>query len=419
MGSKISKQKKIFSLLNNKYGNKWDSIETETNTGNIPLPYADKFSDGYSSQLLNKVYNFYKSIIQGLNSGLITLDLHGEITFINQTAAKMLDYSREELLSRNIKDVFYSDEASQKCLRAIFIPHKHINDREINFQKKKGTSIVVGLSSSQIHDDNNNFDGIILLFRDLSEIRHLKSQVERMERLALLGELATGIAHEVRNPLAGIKTSAQILQEGIIDQNVQKNIVERIVREVDKANNLLKEFFNFAKPNKPNLKFHDIELLIGGVHLLLSPQLKKKRINFLTDFDNEIPKVYVDETQLEQVFLNIFLNGIEAMPDGGDLKVSTSSKKFNILETRADNEDDDKNHLNFVVVEVSDTGIGIPKKNLEKIFNPFYSTKSNGLGLGLSISSRLVDENGGNIDVSSEVGKGTVFRIALPAFIHH
>ncbi len=419
MCSKISKQKKIFSLLNNKYGNKWDGIESEPNMGNIPLPYADKFSSGYSAQLLNKVYNFYKSIIQGLNSGLITLDLHGEITFINQTAAKMLEYNREELLGRNIKDIFCDDEASQKCLQAIFIPHKNINDREINFQKKKGSSIVVGLSSSQIHDDNNNFDGIILLFRDLSEIRHLKSQVERMERLVLLGELAAGIAHEVRNPLAGIKTSAQILQEGIIGEDVQKDIVERIVREVDKANNLLKEFFNFAKPNKPNLKFHDIELLIGGVHLLLSPQLKKKRINFLTDFDDEMPKVYVDETQLEQVFLNIFLNGIEAMPEGGDLKVSTKSKKFNILETSADNKGDDENHLNFVVVEISDTGIGIPKKNLEKIFNPFYSTKSNGLGLGLSISSRLVDENGGNIDVRSEVGKGTVFRIALPAFIHH
>ncbi len=419
MGSKISKQKKIFSLLNNKYSNKWDNIKTETNKENIPLPYADKFSDGYSSQLLNKVYNFYKSIIQGLNSGLITLDLHGEITFINQTAAKMLEYRREELLGRNIKDVFCSDEASQRCLQTVFIPHKRITDREINFQKKKGTSIVVGLSSSQIHDDNNNFDGIILLFRDLSEIRHLKSQVERMERLALLGELAAGIAHEVRNPLAGIKTSAQILQEGIIDENVQKDIVERIVKEVDKANNLLKEFFNFAKPNKPNLKFHDIELLIEGVHLLLSPQLKKKRINFLTNFDNGIPKIYVDETQLEQVFLNIFLNGIEAMPEGGDLKVSIGSKKFNILETHADNEGDDKNQLNFVVVEISDTGIGIPQRNLEKIFNPFYSTKSNGLGLGLSISSRLVDENGGNIDVSSEVGKGTEFRIALPAFIHH
>jgi PAS domain S-box-containing protein len=417
MGSKISKQKQIFSLLHNKYGNLWGNSATEVD--DLQISKSEKFSHGYSSHLINKVYNFYKSIIQSLNSGLIALDLGGEITFINQMAAQMLDYSKEELLGKNIKEIFSKDDASQKCMRAIFIPHKHIDDREVNLKKQNGTIISVGLSSSQIHDENNNFDGIIILFRDLTEIQHLKSQVERMDRLALMGELAAGIAHEVRNPLAGIRASAQLLQEGVKNEKFQKDIVERIIREVDKANKLLKEFFKFAKPSKPNLKFHDIEILIEDVHLLLSPQMKRQKVQFNMNMGEHIPKVFVDETQLEQVFMNIFLNAIEAMPEGGSINISTCCKKFDIMGKKVDIEKEPNNQLNFVIVEISDTGVGIAQDNIEKIFNPFYSSKPTGLGLGLSISSRLVDENGGNIDVSSKIGKGTTFKIALPAFIHH
>lgn len=417
MGSKISKQKQIFSLLQDKYGNLWNNSDTEVN--DLQISKSEKFSDGYSSHLINKVYNFYKSIIQSLNSGLIALDLEGEITFINQMAAQMLDYSKEELLGKNIKEIFGKDDASKKCIRAIFIPHKHIDDREISLKKKNGTIISVGLSSSQIHDENNNFDGIIILFRDLTEIQHLKSQVERMDRLALMGELAAGIAHEVRNPLAGIRASAQLLQEGVKNEKFQKDIVERIIREVDKANKLLKEFFKFAKPSKPNLRFHDIEILIEGVHLLLSPEMKRQKVQFHMNMGANIPKVFVDETQLEQVFMNILLNAIEAMPEGGSINILTSCKKFDIMGKKLDIEEEPNNQLNFVIVEISDTGVGIAEDNLEKIFNPFYSSKPTGLGLGLSISSRLVDENGGNIDVSSKIGKGTSFKIALPAFIHH
>jgi len=417
MGSKISKQKQMFSMLNQKFSGLWnESILKDSKPIDTP---ENNFSDNYSSLLLNKVYNFYKSLIQNLNSGLITSDLNGEITFVNTTAATMLSYEREELLGKNIKDIFAKDKESQDCQRAVFLPQKRINDKEVNFILKNGTVMVVGLSSSPIHDENNNFDGIILLFRDLTEIRHLKVQVERMERLALLGELSAGIAHEIRNPLAGIRAAAQLLQESNNQDDFQHQIIERIIREVDKANRLLKEFFKFAKPSKPNLKFHDIELIIDGVYLLLFPQLRKRNIEFVTNFGEEVSQVYVDDTQIEQVLINLFLNAIDAMPEGGRLMIKTYKKNINILDRKITSYEFDHNQLSYSMLEISDSGPGISAQNLDKIFNPFFTTKPSGLGLGLPICSRLMGENGGNLDVESKVGYGTKITLALPAFIHH
>jgi len=240
-----------------------------------------------------------------------------------------------------------------------------------------------------------------------------------MERLALLGELSAGIAHEIRNPLAGIRAAAQLLQENNNQDDFQNQIIERIIREVDKANKLLKEFFKFAKPSKPNLKFHDLELLIDGVYLLLSPQLRKKNIEFVTNFGEEVSQVYVDDTQIEQVLINLFLNSIDAMPEGGRLAVSTYKRNINILDPKMTNYDLDNNQLYYSLIEIADTGSGISPQNLEKIFNPFFTTKPSGLGLGLPICSRLVGENGGNLDVDSKAGHGTKITLALPAFVHH
>ncbi|HFE65209.1 MAG TPA: hypothetical protein ENK14_12470, partial [Caldithrix sp.] len=269
-----------------------------------------------------------------------------------------------------------------------------------------------------IHDENNKFDGVVLLFRDLTEVRHLKMQVERMERLALLGELSAGIAHEIRNPLAGIKAGAQILEDSFGADDFRYQIVERIVREVDKANRLLKEFFKFARPTKPKFKFHDVEMIIDGVYLLLAPKMQKRNIQFIPDFGTEVPQVYIDETQFEQVILNLFLNSIDAMQAGGKLKVSTFKKRLRVLDKEKEKLDVPNNDLNYVLVEISDTGSGISKENIGKIFNPFFTTKADGIGLGLSICSRLMEENGGKIDVVSEIDKGTTFILALPAFIH-
>lgn len=417
MNSKLERQKQIFTLLNSRFSNLLDeSTIAQADSGD----FMDKSENhGFDIQLIDKVYNFYRSIIQNINSGLITLDLDGEITFANRTAGDLLGYDVKDLLGSYITDLFPEDKEIRRFLKLLFLPNKRIDEREIEFRKKDGSSIIVGISASPIHDENNKYDGVILLFRDLTEVRNLKMQVEKMERLALLGELSAGIAHEIRNPLAGIKAAAQILEDSYGTDDFRYQIIVRIIREVDKANRLLKEFFKFARPTRPKLNFHDIEMIIDGVYLLLAPKMQKRGIQFQADFGGNVPQVYVDETQIEQVILNLFLNAIDSMTGGGVLKVSTFRKKLTLLEEERSKLNIDDSELEYVLVEISDTGEGIPKDNLGKIFNPFFTTKTEGVGLGLSICNRLVNENGGKIDVASEVGKGTTFILALPTFLHH
>ncbi|MFZ0391611.1 MAG: ATP-binding protein, partial [Calditrichia bacterium] len=324
-----------------------------------------------------------------------------------------------ELQGMKINEIFFNDEESEKCLRTLLIPGKRMDEKEIKFRQKNGKSLIVGLSSSPIHDENNQFDGIVLLFRDLTEVRHLKHQIERMERLALLGELSAGIAHEVRNPLAGIKVAAQVLEESYGGSEFQLQMVERIVREVDKANRLLKEFFKFARPTKPKLAFHDVEMIIDGVYLLLAPKLKKRNIQFVTEFGDDVPQAFVDETQLEQIILNLFLNAADAMPEGGNLKVSTMRRKLKLLDDERERMKSGNDDFSYVIIKISDNGKGIPAETQPKVFNPFFTTKTDGLGLGLSICSRLIEENSGKIDFASQQGKGTTFVLALPAFTHN
>jgi len=167
------------------------------------------------------------------------------------------------------------------------------------------------------------------------------------------------------------------------------------------------------------LRFHDIEMIIDGVYLLLAPKLKKRNIQFVANFSDDVPQVYVDETQLEQVILNIFLNAIDAMPGGGTLKVSTFRKILQLHEKEKERLKVEADVFNYVIVEISDTGTGIEPEKIDKIFNPFFTTKPDGVGLGLSICCRLIEENGGKINVTSQPGKGTTFLLGLPAFTHH
>ena len=414
MTSKLHKQKQIFSMLNSR------ALPIIEQPSQGPQTPSRKPTSGLGPQtiLLHQVYHFHKNIIQNLNAGLFTLDLSGEITFANKGAAELLQYEVPELLGRNITQLFSNAQHANRVLELCSLPGKKIDEWETRFFCKDGREIVVELNASHLVDNNNNFEGIVMLFRDVTEVYHLRTQVARMERLALLGELSAGIAHEIRNPLAGIKAATQVLEELSELDTGQAQLVQRIIREVDKANGLLKEFFKFARPAKPKLGFFSIDAIIDSVYLLLAPRLRKQNIQFTEKFQDNVPKVYVDETQIEQVLLNLFLNAIDSMEAGGQLSVTTATKQVTLLEEQQAKLARSDQELYYVVIKVSDTGSGIPPDQLEKIFNPFFTTKQEGVGLGLSICSRLIEENRGKIEVFSEPGKGTTFVIALPTFVH-
>lgn len=386
-----------------------DERETRTFQLKADIVYKEKYDlllKRYDE--LETVYEFQKSIIQKMGSGLFTVDMNGLITFANKASLKTLGYNYDEVKGKDIKDFFVDIKEGEEVISKILKDHIIFESYETYWTSKKGEPAPIGFSTSYIKmDSHENSEGVLFLFRNITQVNNLRRQIERMDRLATLGELSAGIAHEIRNPLAGIKTSAQVLEESFSPGDFRSQLVSRIVKEIDRSNELLKKFFNFAKPSKPKQEFQNIEMIIDGVYLLLASRLRKKNILFKTDFADSIPQVYIDSSQIEQVILNVFLNAVEAIINGGEIHVKISIAKNIKLK-------EDSALSNAVCIEISDDGVGIPDDKLEKVFNPFFTTKSDGVGLGLSISSRLLEENGGKIELESKEGSGTIFKIYLP-----
>jgi two-component system NtrC family sensor kinase len=231
--------------------------------------------------------------------------------------------------------------------------------------------------------------------------------VQRADRMASIGELASGIAHEIRNPLAGIQGAIQILAEGFPKEDPRKQVTDEIQKQIYKLERLVKDLLNYTKPVPANYLPTDINQLVDKVlSFFITQRGRSEDFKIEKNFFSSLPKTMVDPSSMEQAFLNIILNAQKAMPEGGTFTVSTLA-----LPQRKD----DGKEAREVQIIFEDTGVGIPRENMPKIFNPFFSTRPDGTGLGLSITKNIVEQNGGKVEVQSQVHVGTKFIITLPA----
>ncbi len=233
------------------------------------------------------------------------------------------------------------------------------------------------------------------------DLKRSKSYMRRADRLASLGTLTAGLAHEIRNPLVAIKTFTQLLPERLNDEEFLNKFLGIASGEVDRIALLINELLEFAKPSEPKLELENITTILDGMILLISTEAKKKQINVIKNYALDLPPIQIDREQIKQVFLNILLNAIEATPEDGSITVKTRS----FMKPGGEP---------YIQIEFTDTGCGIPPEKLEEIFNPFFTTKSAGSGLGLSISHQIVEDHKGYIHVESELTKGSSFFINLP-----
>ncbi|UCF78294.1 MAG: HAMP domain-containing protein [Candidatus Eiseniibacteriota bacterium] len=232
--------------------------------------------------------------------------------------------------------------------------------------------------------------------------RYHAEQMEKAERLASLGQLAAGLAHEIKNPLAGISGAIHIIADEIREDDPKREIFDEMLVQVERLGNTVRDLLDFARPPRPELKLSGINDIVSSTLSLLMPQMKGQNIGVVSRFSAHIPSAMVDEKQIQQVFLNLMLNAIQAMPDGGTLEIATH------LEARP------PHRKPFVRVDLTDTGHGVDKEILGQIFDPFFTTKHKGTGLGLSIAQRIVKEHGGIIDVKSTPGQGSSFSVFIP-----
>jgi signal transduction histidine kinase len=241
-------------------------------------------------------------------------------------------------------------------------------------------------------------DSFNYMTEKLREVRDLQHRIHQSEKLALLGELAMGVAHEVRNPLGAIKTCGQFLEEKLGHEDKRAKFTQLIIREADRLDQLVSRLLNFARPAERQLQYEDINELLDNAITLAVLKINGPRIAVKKNFCDGLPQLFIDAKRLSQAFLNILLNAIDAMPGSGILTLSTAVEE----EPRK------------VVITITDTGEGIPQESLDKIFYPYFTTRPRGTGLGLAIVQQIIAEHNGSIDVKSMVGEGTIITIALP-----
>jgi two-component system sensor histidine kinase PilS (NtrC family) len=248
-----------------------------------------------------------------------------------------------------------------------------------------------------------NEKGFILIFQDVTEIKKIEEEMKKVEGLAIIGELAAGVAHEIRNPMASISGSIQMLAEGLEKDNVNRQLMDIVSREINRLNHLVNDFLLFARPKKANLQEFDLnQLILESLELFQNSQHWTKKTNLVTDFRHDI-RLESDPEQIKQVLWNLFLNAQEAMPDGGSLHVA--------IELNADETYTDHKRVKIVV---RDTGNGFDEKALSQIFTPFFTTKEGGSGLGLATVKRIVEGLKGEVSGSNHPEGGARIIILLP-----
>jgi two-component system sensor histidine kinase PilS (NtrC family) len=349
----------------------------------------------------SQLEQLYKHIVQNVPSGLVTVDGNGRVTSFNHTAEEITGYRFEEIYQQSVGDIFPGILDLSRS--AGWSPDQ--GWEKLRFSKKEGSSLTLGFSASPLKDSEGQEIGSILIFQDLTQLREMEEELKRRERLAALGSLAAGMAHEIRNPLASISGSIEIMKEELGDSASHNQLMNIVLREVACLNSLVADFLLFARPAPPG---KEVINLNEGVEEILkmfgnSPDCHAG-IRIQKHFQDSVT-LRADAQQIKQVFWNLLINAAQAMPEGGDLTVEIR-RRLPIL--------DHPDQPPQCEITVSDTGTGIAESEIGKIFDPFFTTKENGTGLGLSIVHRIVENYGGKVWVRSQVGRGTTFTIYLP-----
>ncbi|HAR34722.1 MAG TPA: histidine kinase, partial [Desulfobacter sp.] len=333
---------------------------------------------------LEQVMAFSDNVVQNMPSGLITLDTNFNVTSANRAAEKILG---------KIPEKAYPQMAA---MAAKITGSGGVASGEVALNPKEQGELRLDMTVSAIPADEDQIQGFVLLFRDLTQIRDLKKQVETNRRLAAIGKLAAGVAHEIRNPLSSIKGFATYFSRQYENEPEDVEIAKIMVQEVERMNRSITQLLEFAKPMAVEIKQTRIEPLIRHSLKLVSHDLEKKKIRVETDIRTRRETIHTDPERICQVLLNLYMNALNAMDSGGILEIGV-----------ADVQDD-------IEIRVADNGCGIPAKDLEKVFDPYFTTRAKGTGLGLSIVHRIVENLKGDIRVESRPSKGTVFYIILP-----
>ncbi len=361
-------------------------------SGIISLLLAQGYRTARSS--LSRIKAFSDSLVENMPIGLIAVDPRGQLIAFNQTAEGILGRSAPDVLGKR------ADEVLPEGLREIFrrlVGEGRASEREIDFTAAEGRTIPLEVIATVLREEDDAFVGYIILFRDMTEVRRLKQEVARSQRLASLGSLAAGVAHEIRNPLSSIKGFATYFRERYRENPDDRETAETMISEVDRLNRVITQLLEFARPMTMKRAPTSPAVVIRHVLRTIEGQAAQKGIRIETDIPAAPAEIPLDADRMSQVLLNLLLNAVAATDAGGTIRISLAQQ-------------DDRT----VRIAIADTGAGIRREDLPRVFDPYFTTKPSGTGLGLPIVQKIVEAHDGAIHIASEVGTGTTVTLLLP-----
>ncbi|MHB8771244.1 MAG: ATP-binding protein [Syntrophales bacterium] len=342
---------------------------------------------------LARMKSYTENVVESMADGLIAIDRQGRVVTLNRQAAEI--FGRKHPEGRSITDLLGDG------VEAILGPPEAralVRDHEIEIRRGADARIPLSLSAAPLRDDAGQELGSVILIRDMRQIRELQEKVRRSERLVSLGRLAAGVAHEIRNPLSSIRGFAQYFQKRFKGQTEEEGYAAVMVNEVDRLNRVITELLEFAAAKEPRRESHSVAEIAEHALKLLAPDIASRRVSVEREYEPDLPLIAADRDQITQVFINILLNALQSMEEGGTVRIAVRRSAAPA----------------GVEIGIADTGAGIPAEDLQKVFEPFFSRKRKGTGLGLAIVHQIVAGHRGEIGVESVAGKGTTFRIILP-----
>jgi len=353
---------------------------------------------------LEMLKEFNESIVESINVGLMAVDLNGCVTRLNSALEEMVSTSREEAVGKRVEDLFAEDFSD--TLNQVLGPDRWRltglrNIYKLHTSVRAGRSLVLNIAIAPLRVNSHERTGALVVMEDVTSRIRLEEQLQQREKLSSIGLLAAGVAHEVNTPLTGVSSYTQMLLGMFPDTDPKHALLQKVRRQADRATDIVNNLLNFSRTGSAT-EFNEVDVhrVLDDTLQLLEPQLRSSQIEIVREYDPEASLLFGNSGKLQQVFTNLLLNARDSIVGGGRITLATRSN----------------GHDEALLVEISDTGVGIDPENVAKIYDPFYTTKGvgQGTGLGLAVSYGIVQEHSGHISVSSAPGRGTTFRITLP-----
>lgn len=402
----LKKAFEVFSSDTQRLERAYDSLSEQFQSLNLALQDTNHKLQ-YKIAELDLVTHYLKNILDNIIQGILVIDLNGTITTCNRAAEEILGIDRQDILSKRFWDIFPNELFGFPMQTALQSKPK-VGSYTVSYTSPAHHSseleIVTTFAFKQTKEVNSESQGMIVMLKDVTEMKQLQIMASRADRMKLLGEMASHVAHEIRNPLGGIKGFASLLKKDLVERPDLQKMATSIVEGTDTLNHLVTQILQYTRPIQLHLENVDVSNLLKETreHILADTNIYRSNIDFIIDAPTEPLIIPLDAGYFKSAILNLLVNAFQAMPEGGTVTCCLRATH------------------RYMILSISDTGLGISEENLAKLYSPFFTTKPEGNGLGLVEVQKVIQAHGGTIDVSSILNQslvenhGTVFTIKLP-----